>query len=227
MKRKLTPIIIGIAGLALPMSAHAATVTWGSVAAITGAGDIDSSGLDFIVGANFSGTTTLVNNGTADINFLNVNPGASTLVGSGITIGASSDWVNWGTSGSNSSIAGTFGTVLDSNIGIEIPGGPTSATITLSGLNSGTTYRVQFFADSTGNNTQSISGSGSMNSLSGQFVTGTFTADGLAQVLDVSFTSGDFGVANALTIGAVPVPEPSAALLGGLGLLGLLRRRRD
>jgi uncharacterized protein (TIGR03382 family) len=36
--------------------------------------------------------------------------------------------------------------------------------------------------------------------------------------------STDFGVANALTIGVIP--EPSAALLGGLGLLGLLRRRR-
>jgi MYXO-CTERM domain-containing protein len=62
-----------------------------------------------------------------------------------------------------------------------------------------------------------------MNTLSGQFVTGTFTADATSQVLTMTSTT-DFGVAKALTVGTMP--EPSAALLGGLGLLGLLRRRR-
>ena len=57
----------------------------------------------------------------------------------------------------NSAVTGNFGIVLDSNIGIE--GGLPSATITLSGLSIGTQYQLQFFADSTGNNSQTISGS--------------------------------------------------------------------
>jgi hypothetical protein len=63
-----------------------------------------------------------------------------------------------------------------------------------------------------------------MNSLSGQFVVGTFTADATSQELTMTRNT-DFGVANALTVGVIP--EPSAALLGGLGLLGLLHRRRN
>jgi hypothetical protein len=57
-------------------------------------------------------------------------------------------------------------------------------------------------------------------------VVGTFTADATTQVLSVTATSGGFAVANALTIGTV-IPEPSTALLGAIGLLGLLRRRRN
>ena len=41
-----------------------------------------------------------------------------------------------------------------------------------------------------------------MNTLSGQFVTGMFTADAVSQVLTVT-RSTDFAVANALTIGVV------------------------
>jgi hypothetical protein len=72
----------------------------------------------------------------------------------------------------------------------------------LSGLTIGTQYRIQFFADSTGNNTQTISGGGTMNTLTGQFITGTFTANVTSQVLNVTRET-DFAVANALTIGAV------------------------
>jgi hypothetical protein len=41
-----------------------------------------------------------------------------------------------------------------------------------------------------------------MNTLSGQFVTGMFTADAVSQVLTVT-RSTDFALANALTIGVV------------------------
>ena len=147
-----------------------------------------------------------------------MNTGESIVLANGITVAASSAWGAWGYNGGNSSMAGNYGVVLDTNIGIE-EGNPASATITLSGLTNGTQYQIQFFADSTGSNSQTISGSDPMNSLNGQFVTGTFTADATSQVLNVSYTTGNFGVANALTIGEA-VPEPSAALLGGLGMLG-------
>jgi hypothetical protein len=229
MKRKLTPIIIGIAGAAMTLPGSAAVVTWGSVQGITGASDILSTGVTALAGANFGNpsqvaqtpASVVVNNGSVDVTFTRVGANASSALTNGITVATSSAWELWGYNGGNSSMTGNYGVVLDTNLGIETA---TSATITLSGLTNGTQYQIQFFADSTGSNSQTISGSATMNSLSGQFVVGTFTADATSQELTMTRNT-DFGVANALTVGVIP--EPSAALLGGLGLLGLLHRRRN
>jgi hypothetical protein len=49
--------------------------------------------------------------------------------------------------------------------------------------------------------------------------------DALGQILiEYSVNTGDFGYLNAFTV--TEIPEPRAALLGGLGMLMLLRRRR-
>ncbi len=185
-------------------------VIWDPVQPLTGSTDIVTTGLTNVAGANFgitTGTTTIVNNGVGetggvDVEFKSLFSGQSVELSNGITVAADSTWGNWGNNVNNSAVTGNFGIVLDSNIGIE-EGSPTSATITLSGLTNGTQYKIQFFADSTGNNSQTISGSDPMNTLTGKFVTGTFTADADPQVLDVSYTTGNFGVANALTIGTV------------------------
>jgi hypothetical protein len=116
-------------------------------------------------------------------------------------VAAAASWENWGYQDSVSNIGGTFETVLDSNLGDET--NPLTSTITLSGLTEGTQYQIQFFADSTGNNGQTIDGGSTINSRNGQFVTGTFTADATSQVLTVTSTSGGFAVANALTIGTI------------------------
>ncbi len=202
MKRTAELLFAGIAALVLPVLSHAASLTWGSVQAITGASDILSTGVTSLAGASFgitTGTATIVNNGAVDIEFKSLGSGQNATLSNGITVAADSTWGNWGLAGGNSAVTGNFGTVLDSNLGIE-DGGPTSASITLSGLTIGTQYQIQFFADSTGNNSQTISGSAAMNTLSGQFVTGTFTADATSQVLTMTRNT-DFGVANALTIG--------------------------
>ena len=231
MKSKFLPIVIGIAGAAMTVPGSAAVITWGSVQAITGASNIVSTGVTALAGANFgipTGTTTIVNNGAVDIEFKSLRSGQNATLSNGITVAADSTWGNWGFASGISPVAGNFGTVLDSNLGIELNVPVSlSATITLSGLTLGTQYQIQFFADSTGNNSQTISGSGNMDSRNGQFVTGTFTADVGSQVLTVTRATGStqFAVANGLTVGTIP--EPSAALLGGLGLVGLLRRRRN
>ncbi len=62
----------------------------------------------------------------------------------------------------------------------------------------------------------------------GHFVTYDLTTPSnlTGYTLPISFTggSGSFGALNGLAL--VQVPEPSVALLGGLGMLALLRRRR-
>jgi hypothetical protein len=227
MKNRILPISICAASAALASFSNAAIVSWGSVQTISGASNIISTGVTSLAGADFgiaTGTTTTVNNGDVNIEFKSLNSGQSAALSNGITVAADSEWINFGTNGGITGIGGNFGAILKRNIGVEPPDSAATATITLSGLTFGTQYQIQFFADSTGTNGQVISGSATMNSLPGQFVVGTFTADGTSQVLSVTATSGGFGVANALTIGVIP--EPSAALLGGLGLLALLRRRR-
>ena len=204
MKRTSKLLLAGLAAFVLPVLSHAASVTWGPVQAITGAGDILSTGVTSLAGANFgitTGTATIVNNGAVDIEFKSLRSGQNATLSNGITVAADSTWGNWGNNAANSAITGNFGVVLDSNLGIEA-GGPTSASITLSSLTIGTQYQIQFFADSTGTNTQTISGCGNMDSKNGQFVTGTFTADATSQVLTMTRNT-DFGVANALTIGTV------------------------
>ncbi len=193
-------------------------LTWGAATAITGASNIQSSGVGNLAGANFgivTGTTTTVTaaeTGTVAVEFRSVGSGQNVTLANGINVAVDSQWANWGFNASNSVVSGNFGTVLDSNLGIEI-GAPVSpsANITLSGLTIGMRYQIQFFADSTGSNSQTIAGSAAMNSLSGQFVTGTFTADATSQVLTVTRNT-DFAVVNALTIGTLGMAATPPAL---------------
>ncbi|MCF7674158.1 MAG: tandem-95 repeat protein, partial [Akkermansiaceae bacterium] len=188
-------------------------ITWGVATAITAASEIQGTGVSNLAGANFgitTGTTIIVpaaETGTVDVEFKSLGSGQSVTLSNGITVAVDSTWVNWGFSAANSAVTGNFGTVLDSNLGIEI-GAPVSpsATFTLSGLTIGTQYQIQFFADSTGSNSQTLSGSAAMNSLNGQFVTGTFTADATTRVFTVTRNT-DFAVVNAITIAKVGSPK--------------------
>jgi PEP-CTERM motif len=227
MKNQYLPIICA-AGLALPLSSQAATVTWGSVSTIIDATTIVTTGATGIVGANFAHAPlpgALTANG---VTFTPLGLNSSANIGGGITVATSSmNYTN--NTGSISNVpAGNFGTIMDSHTGTF--GGV--GTITLSGLVDGTQYQIQFFASTNDTNAlaaQTITGGagtsgafGNHAAGSGKTLLGTFTASGTTQVLTIQ--NGEVA-ANALTIGVIP--EPSAALLGGLGMLGLLRRRRS
>ena len=116
-------------------------------------------------------------------------------------------------------------------------------TIELTGLDIGTSYDVQFFFNDerfggaftpNGGQPRTVTiddGAGNTFTLNNtQFVTGTFEAT--AQTQDFAITggtngSGNFGPHINLVTFAETVPEPSSALLLGLGGLALgLRRRR-
>lgn len=113
-----------------------------------------------------------------------------------------------------------------------------SASFTIGGLNSGLTYNIYLYSSNgsgtgegaaftiTGFGTQNVSGNagGPGYVLGDNYV--VFT--GITGVTSLTGTYSNFtnphGPFNGLQVESIP--EPSAALLGGLGLLALLRRRK-
>lgn len=128
--------------------------------------------------------------------------------------------------------------LLDS---VEFGSGVGNSTITLTGLSIGTDYMVQIllsdmrssqtwnigYAETVGGaevyTPNLIANAGSTGGA--QIITGTFTATQASQELhfDQNPTNNNAEL-NALQLRVIP--EPSTALLGGFGLLALLRRRR-
>jgi hypothetical protein len=237
MKNQILPIICA-AGFALPLSSQAAVVSWGSWTSVTNNTQILTPTGYTYDGVNFNGSTTTINNGVGgvggtDVVFTGVAHNGSSGAGT-ITIG-NSGFAFQSTGSGNSNVTSAVGspqtwtTVLDRVIGDD----NNSATIDLSGLVSGKSYTVQFFSntpDTNINGTTRITSGGVQSAAFGsphaggatKYIIATFTADGGSQSFAITGTEPTF---SALVIGTA-IPEPSATLLGGLGLLGLLRRRR-
>ncbi|MEM1084955.1 MAG: PEP-CTERM sorting domain-containing protein [Verrucomicrobiota bacterium] len=98
-------------------------------------------------------------------------------------------------------------------------------TYHLNGINRGTSFTA-------GGTTLSTTGAAARTSLNngGNYVFFDDVLIGPSGSIQVDITDGPggngFSDFNGFQIDFTPVPEPSVALLGGLGLLGLLRRRR-
>lgn len=137
------------------------------------------------------------------------------------------------------SIAGQPAVFNESNLtdwlGISSDGGPTGVmTLTFTGLNNSLTYNLSIGSGFGSNITdvlwsassQSATTDSDVGSVSYVSFTGLTTNGSGSLVITGTGTSPrpDIVVVSALHLTAVP--EPSAALLGGLSLLALLRRRR-
>jgi hypothetical protein len=108
----------------------------------------------------------------------------------------------------------------------------TSSSLTFSGLTVGQQYAIQYWVqDSRGDvgpsRTLTLDSQATLDfnngSGVGQWAIGTFTADNTGSQT-ISIAANESVQVNMIQLRAIP--EPRASLLGGLGLLALLRRRR-
>jgi hypothetical protein len=214
-------LALALAGTA--SQAHAANVIWNTVQTISADTDISTTGTYIGSIAPANGSTQTVNG----VTFTNTFSGGVSYTQNGWGFG---DWDF--TQGQTTGLSTSYAALLDG-------GSPNITSLTLTGLSVGYSYEVQLWiADyrsyvtrSDGNTiTSGANTSGELlfagaDGVRGSYVIGSFTADNANQ----AFAINDLGAGtqlNALQLRQTAIPEPSAALLGGLGMLALLRRRR-
>ena len=219
MKTTQSAILLSLIGL---VSARAATISWSSAAyTVSGSyGQILNTGL-FVT----TGTQILAEN---------VGGTATSFDGISFTTGTINFGDTYGGFHEQNPISqtGTYGTV------------GTASTVNLTGLTTGYTYRIQALvydgrgtATITGrtvefdgiNQGQYANGVQNVTWGNGLLVTGTFVADSSSQNFTIEAfygTDSKGGQLNTLLVHQTAVPESSAALLGGIGMLALIRRRR-
>jgi len=209
--------------------ANAATITWDPIQTATGnASDVVTTGTFVDSAAVYTGANLSLNGVTFKRNL-----GGDAFDGSNITFmnRASGPSDATGAGGPPVSWDDDYETLARWGIYQSNPGG--GVTINLSALTIGQEYLVQLWTgywDGANWRTEFIAGNSSGlldqgdpdGSRLSQYVVGSFTADAITQT--ITATGPDYGIPSFLQVRAVP--EPSSALLGGLGLLALLRRRR-
>ena len=233
---KLKPTLVAAAcSLMALATANAATISWSSAVYTTNGGFLQNLDTGIIDQSNVISTLIAENvGGVAEvfdgisfadgtIDFGNTNPSGISALG-----------YHEGTPAGNTNLA-KFGTYS----GVAGP-----STVNLSGLTVGEEYRIQLlFFDGLLDgdaNTRTVSLDGTDQGRytfgvpgvswgNGLIVTGIFTADDADQdftieIFDQATSDSLGGQLNAIVV--QQIPEPTTALLGSLGLLALLRRRR-
>ncbi|MGJ8645112.1 MAG: hypothetical protein ACSHX9_17050 [Luteolibacter sp.] len=229
----LTPLCAAFIASA---SSASAAITWLTPVSITGnVSDISTEGTDkYAYAINNSDTTVNgvvfsasgTNNSAQNFGMGNVT--ATTLTGytaGAYTGGAAEPW---------NSVDASYKQLLQGGI---FTGSGAQQTITLGNLTDGLTYQVQvWFNDSRSgrdNRENTLNGTNDVtvdytpvNTAGGlgQYVIGTFVASGTTEALLMTSSPGTPQL-NAIQVRTIP--EPSVCLLGGLGILVMLRRKRD
>lgn len=200
-------------------SAGAAPITWGAATNVSGSGDQVVT----------TGTLVQAWYATNDNSVLKTLPvtgasGTSVLFRSGTSPTFPTAPTGGNNAGFNSFVSGSYASLLNGRVIAAFA----SYNWDIAGLTVGQQYLIQFWSNSPSipntNNTSlrgltsgSVSGpTGTLNGITGQFVTGNFTADSTTQVVRMS---GTRIAVNAVQIRAVP--EPSTLALASLGIVGV------
>lgn len=223
MKSKTAKYTAALASMALAASSHAATIVWTGSTFFT-----DNTSPFNMATGQFATTGTQIlaeNSGGGSVTFDGITFAAP-------TIGFDASFGDYH-QGTPVTLAST-GTYMNATV---------AGTVSLTGLTSGYTYRIQalvydgrsLYAGKTvefDSTNLGVYSNGVLNVKwgDGLLATGTFVADAASQNFTIQTfnvdTTASGGQLNAITLYQTAIPEPSAALLGGLGMLALLRRRR-
>ena len=229
-------VFIGIAlvtSLALVAPASAASISWGSAQDIVGSGDVlNQAGSMAVEAVNLTNAalvpgTTRVNG----VNFVHDDTLMGLLGGTGLL-------------GGNTTGDAAYDTLIDSvDHGDSSIANPWVIQVGGGNLVAGTQYDIQlFYSDNRGfaasnwgqvysdaeRNPSEVTLNANGGGRLGQYVIGTFTADGTTQDLAVT-GGGPPGEPHISAYQVRGVPEPTTFVLGGLGLisLGFVARRRN
>lgn len=234
--RKHTGVALLVGSLFAASAASAATIAWSSVAYVNTGTNKTTLGT-----GQFNTTGTILyaeNTGGSALTFDGINFTAGLAATNYFAPGggnAAAFYVSGGTN--NLAHTGTFANNVTPVATMTLGEGGVGPTFEI-----GQIYRLQFLlidsraaqagrtVNFDGVSQGSFANRAGDNLGDGLLVTGVFTADATSQALniDVRENVSPFiskgGFFNAMIISEIP--EPSSALLGGLGLLALLRRRR-
>lgn len=209
--------IAGASGLLSATQSHAASITWGPATDSAAATDVSTNGtlVEAINATNAGGTVDI--NG---VTFTNTDSLLGFAAFTGGLVGASTgdagydsmlDTVDWGNE-----------TSITMASGLLTPGEQYEVQVWVSDLRASVATTI--YGDGNGNNVTLAHGVD--NSTFGQYVIGTFTADGTSQTLAIVDTIPyNTQIINAYQVRLIPEPG-SLALMGLSGLLIAQRRRR-
>jgi hypothetical protein len=227
----------------------AAPIVWGTPQAISGDSDVDTTGsllYAYNVGPSDVTSSTVSGVTFSAFAFLNTSgfsSGTSVTVGNVTISETPGTLVAWNTLGSGSApyanLNAAYRLLLDSG---GASGLADTMTVLLGGLTVGQQYTFQWWASNAAplppligvtaaaaNNVTLDSNLTDSAGGLGQFVIGTFTADGVSQSIDFTAASGGSGpLINAFQVRAVPEPTTYAMALAGLacGGFSMWRRRK-
>ncbi len=225
--------------------AHAAPVVWGTPQTISGESDVSTAGsLLYAYNVGQSTVAAATVNGVLFSAYpFPIGASSQTVTVGNVTMTESPDFLVGYFVGSSASpyagLSATYKGLLDEGGGA---GFPDAMTMTFGGLSPGQQYLFQWWASNARNtpvvNTATATATNSVTldtNLTdtdgglGQFVTGTFTADGTTQEIVLTGVGIANPIINAFQIRAVPEPSTCVMALTGLACGGysMWRRRTE